>query len=139
MSDILKTDLRLVKQLDTSWDIISWDKRKTTLAQTITDNDNLAQALRSRFMTETGELADLSHPDYGSTRLRDFIGEGLTQASRIQLEKVVSEIILAEPRVAEIVSLIVSVDAAQSQYIDVTASVKSIDGEVVDLNINVNV
>jgi phage baseplate assembly protein W len=49
--------------------------------ETLQRVDNLKQALLLRFLTPTGELALLGHPDYGS-RLSELIGELNNETNR---------------------------------------------------------
>ena len=70
--------------------------------------DNLVQALKMRLLTARGELSRLAHPRYGS-RVHELIGElmggPLGRANLELLRRYVRAAILADPRVAKIVTL----------------------------------
>lgn len=68
---------------------------------TVSDRENLAQAILNRLLTRKGELAKLGHPDYGS-RLHLLIGE--LNNSRMQgfAALYIRECLAQEPRVQEI-------------------------------------
>lgn len=67
---------------------------------------DLAQSLVLRLQTERGELAILGHPDYGS-RHHLLIGELNTESNRNLVKLYVLECLRQEPRLAEIVSVVV--------------------------------
>src|SRR2546428_778592 len=73
----------------------------------LSSDNNLLQALLLRFLTHTGELAILGHPDYGS-RLFQLIGELNSETNRNRAKLYVLEALAAEPRVKEVKSVIVT-------------------------------
>lgn len=99
--------------------------------KTISDADNLSQALLLRFLTRQGDLAQLGHPDYGS-RLYTLIGELNNAANRNRAKLYVLEALATEPRVAQVLS--VDVTAGTRDRIDVQASLRAIaGGKTIDL------
>lgn len=65
---------------------------------TITERENLAQALILRLLTPRGSLAQLGHAAYGS-RLHELIGERKTEPLRNLCRAYVLEVVAQEPRV----------------------------------------
>lgn len=72
----------------------------------VSSDMNLAQALLHRLRTVKGELAELGHPDYGSTIL-EFIGQPNDATTRARLRLAIRDTIRQEPRVREIISITV--------------------------------
>ncbi|HKU50714.1 MAG TPA: hypothetical protein VJP79_12245 [Nitrososphaera sp.] len=68
---------------------------------------NLAQAILHRIRTSKGELAELGHPEYGSSVL-DFVGQENNWMTRQRLRLAIRDTIRQEPRVKEIVSIAVN-------------------------------
>jgi phage baseplate assembly protein W len=66
--------------------------------KTLSDRENLAQALLLRLLTPVGSLADLGHASYGS-RLHELLGERKTSALRNLCRAYVLEVVAQEPRV----------------------------------------
>jgi phage baseplate assembly protein W len=105
-------DLRLlgdlVRQNDRAGgsDLLTATRKETAKndLQTLTDVDNLKQALLLRFLTRMGDLTQLGHPAYGS-RLYTLIGELNTATNRNRAKIFVLEALAAEPRVARVVSV----------------------------------
>ncbi len=93
--------------------------------KTVSDADNLSQALLLRFLTRQGDLTRLGHPDYGS-RLYTLIGELNNAANRNRAKLYVLEALAAEPRVAQVLS--VDVTAGARDRIDIRASLRAIGG-----------
>ncbi|HEX9453181.1 MAG TPA: hypothetical protein VGA27_02445 [Candidatus Binatia bacterium] len=94
--------------------------------ETITEVDNLSQALLLRFLTERGELTLLGHPDYGS-RLFELIGKLNSETNRNQAKMFVLEALQAEPRVREIRSVIVTQNRADRTRMDIKVSLLPVD------------
>ncbi len=67
---------------------------------------NLGQAILSRLRTNRGEIADLGFPDYGS-RLFEYIGEPNDASTREKLRLMVLEALAHEPRIKEVVNVVV--------------------------------
>src|SRR3954452_2888627 len=68
--------------------------------QTISERENLAQALILRLLTPRGTLAALGHAQYGS-RLHEIIGYRKTEALRNLCRAYVLEVVAQEPRVED--------------------------------------
>jgi phage baseplate assembly protein W len=96
--------------------------------EVVRDVDNLSQALLLRFLTQQGELAVLGHPDYGS-RLYELIGELNTETTRNRAKMFVLQALLAEPRVAQVVSVTVREHPGERDRIDVDAHLIPVDSD----------
>ena len=96
--------------------------------ETITEVDNLSQALLLRFLTERGELTLLGHPDYGS-RLFELIGELNSETNRNRAKLFVLEALQTEPRVREIRSVIVTQNRADRTRMDIKVSLLAVDSD----------
>jgi len=88
---------------------------------TVSDEDNLAQAIIARLTTEEGELHDLGHADYGS-RLHELIGEIYNETTRERIKAAVLDCLTQEPRIKEVTSVDVRIDPYNRNhvYIDIT-------------------
>lgn len=96
--------------------------------ETLQDRENLQQALLLRFLTRTGELAVLGHPDYGS-RLYTLIGELNNETNRNRAKLFVLESLGAEPRVKQVLSVDVTQNPKDRTRIDIAVSLKAIDSD----------
>jgi phage baseplate assembly protein W len=74
---------------------------KTGDLEIASNSMNLAQAILHRLRTVKGELADLGHPDYGST-IFDFIGQPNNWVTRERLRLAIRDTIRQERRVKEL-------------------------------------
>lgn len=99
---LLGTDLRLV-ETPTGTDIAIGTTGDIEL---ISEDINLAQAILHRLRTIRGELDDIGHPEYGSN-IYDLVGEPNNETTRERLKMIVRNTILQEPRVKEIVKIVV--------------------------------
>ncbi len=99
--------------------------------ETLSTQDNLAQALLLRFLTPVGELQLLGHPDYGS-RLFELIGELNNDTNRNRAKLYVLEALAAEPRVQQ-PPLLVSVtqNRANPTEMDIEIHLKPVDSDSV--------
>ena len=88
--------------------------------------EDLQQALILRFLTQQGELAHLGHPTYGS-RLHELIGEPNTETTRNKAKLYALQALAAEPRIAEVRSIVVETDRRQPTLIEIKAAVVTID------------
>jgi hypothetical protein len=133
---VLGTDLRLLKDLAQQNDRYRGSDLSTAIRpetglrdlQTLTGVQNLEQALLLRFITHTGELSILGHPDYGS-RLHTLIGELNNDTNRNLAKLYAIEALEAEPRVKEIVSVDVIPDPNIPNIVEIIASIQAIDSE----------
>jgi phage baseplate assembly protein W len=92
---------------------------------TIEGEENLAQAIVVRLLTPKGELEELAHPDYGS-RLHELIGRPNTPERRDLVKLYTLESLNAEPRIANVVSVVVSEVPAQPARVDVHIEVQPV-------------
>jgi phage baseplate assembly protein W len=131
------TDLQLLRNLDLTKS--SRDRPNDLLTRlrietgqfdldTITENDNLIQALLLRFLTPVGELTLLGHPDYGS-RLFELIGELNTETNRNRAKLFTLQALQAEPRVKEIRSVTVTQNPKERTQIDIKVSLLPVDSD----------
>ena len=89
---------------------------------TVSDEDNLAQAIIARLTTEEGELHDVGHADYGS-RLYEFIGEVNNETTRERIKAVVLDCLTQEPRIKEVASINVRADPHDLHRVDIDITV----------------
>ena len=68
---------------------------------------NLAQAILHRIRTSKGELAELGHPEYGSSIL-DFVGLENNWTTRQRLKLAIRDALRQEHRIKDIVSITVN-------------------------------
>ena len=99
--------------------------------ETVSGVFNLGQAITNRLMTRKGELSELGHANYGS-RLYELIGEPNNERTRDLVKMYVKECLSQEPRIKEIVKVVVS--PVGNNRIDISISVIPIESKVV-LNI----
>jgi phage baseplate assembly protein W len=126
-------DLRLLRDLEhqnnrNGGSDLSVSERPSSNAKdlkTLAAVQNLQQALLLRFLTRTGELTDLGHPDYGS-RLYQLIGELNNETNRNRAKLYVLESLKAEPRVQEVISVKVTQGSADRMVMDINISVRTI-------------
>ncbi|GAB4373057.1 MAG: hypothetical protein Kow0042_16740 [Calditrichia bacterium] len=97
---------------------------------TLTELDNLKQALLLRFLTPVGELAALGHPSYGS-RLFELLGEPITPTTLNRAKLFTLVALEAEPRVKEVLSVKVTYDRRRPTQIDIDVSLRPIDSDTV--------
>jgi len=94
----------------------------------LTRNENLYQALLLRFLSPAGSLTLLGHPDYGS-RLFELIGELNNETNRNKAKLFTLEALQAEPRVKEVVSVVVTQSQRDRTQMDITVSLHPIDSD----------
>lgn len=131
-TDILGTDLKLVFQRGTA--DLAWN---TQDLETVSGLDNLVQALTLRLLVDRGDLSGLAHPRYGS-RIRDLIGERMDRANRELIRRYVRQALLEDPRVKEVVSVVVETRADAPDSVDVTALVTAITGQTAPLEVSIH-
>lgn len=120
---LLGTDLKFILESGPEYGGLGLDllvSKKGDL-QTVSGRENLGQAILHRMMTRQGELVDIGHPDYGS-RLHELIGEPNNEDTRDLVRLYIKECISQEPRVQDIVSLLVNVhkDNPHAVLVDIT-------------------
>lgn len=96
--------------------------------ETLTGADNLVQTLLLRFLTPTGELAVLGHPDYGS-RLHELIGELNSEANRNRAKLYVLQALADEPRVKKVLSVTVAQNLRDRTQMDIAVKLLAIDSD----------
>lgn len=89
---------------------------------TVSNEDNLAQAIISRLTTEEGELHDVGHADYGS-RLYELIGEPNNERTRERIKAVVQDCLIRESRIKEVVSIDTKADPYDTHRVDIEITV----------------
>jgi len=99
--------------------------------------DNLVQALTLRLLIDRGELAGLGHPRYG-TRIRALLGETLDRANLELLRRYVRRSLMDDPRVADVVSIVVTPRDGEPDAVDVAASVVAVSGAAATLQVTLN-
>jgi len=101
--------------------------------ESVSGDMNLAQAIVHRIRTGTGELTDIGHSTYGS-RLYDMIGQPNTERTRELVRNITRECLSQDPRVKEIVSIIVRVPIENLNRVDIDVTIIPI-ASTVPLNI----
>jgi len=96
---------------------------------TITGEDNLAQAIISRLMTDEGELYDVGHADYGS-HLQELLGEVNDEATRQRIKAVVRDCLIQEPRIKEVTSINVRTVPYDPHRVDIEITVLPIESRI---------
>lgn len=100
---------------------------------TVSDHDNLAQAMIIRLLTPRGELAELGHGDFGS-RLHELIGQPNTETRRNLAKLYVIEALKQERRIAKIEKVEVKPKPGERQVIEIFIRVLPIGAnETIDL------
>lgn len=90
--------------------------------ETVSKEDNLAQAIVHRLTTEEGELHDIGHGDYGS-RLYELIGEPNNERTRERIKNVVRDCLAQEPRIREVTSINVTTKLDEPNRVDIEITV----------------
>ncbi len=91
--------------------------------ETVSESQNLAQAILARLSTSKGELSDLGHPEYGS-RLTEAIGQPNTQRARERIRRLVMECLGEEQRIEEIISVAANANPHDQNRVDVEIVVR---------------
>lgn len=129
--ELLGTDLKFIVEAGPEYSGLGLDilvSKKGDL-QTVSGRENLGQAVLHRMMTRKGELADIGHPDYGS-RLHELIGEPNNESTRDLVRLYIKECLSQEPRVQDIVSLLVNVHRDNPHVVMVDITVLPIKSNV---------
>ena len=96
---------------------------------TVTDEDNLAQAIITRLSIDEGELYDIGHSDYGS-RLYEVIGEINNEATRQRIKALVRECLFQEARIKEVVNIKAQPNPYDPHRVDIEMTVLPIESSV---------
>jgi len=112
------------KDLKLRFDLLGADLTVTSDGDldTVSNEDNLAQAIVTRLTTEEGELYDIGHADYGS-RLYELVGEVNNAATRERIKSVVLDCLANEPRIKEIGSVDVRAYSHDLHRVDIDITV----------------
>ena len=89
---------------------------------TVSGRANLGQALILRLLTPLGSLAHLAHPEFGS-RLVELIGELNNATTRNRARLYTLEALAQEPRVREVLDLVVETTRDQADVVRIAFSV----------------
>jgi len=95
---------------------------------TISEEDNLAQAIITRLSTDEGELYDIGHADYGS-RLHEVIGEVNNAETRDRIKTLVENCLVQETRIKEVANVNVIKDPHDLHAVDIEITVIPIKGK----------
>lgn len=90
---------------------------------TLTGRDNLAQAVIIRLLTPLGELSTLGHPQFGS-RLHEMIGRTNVETTRNLVRLRILEALNNEPRIADIIDIVVTPTQGSRSSIDIQLTVQ---------------
>jgi phage baseplate assembly protein W len=88
----------------------------------INGRDNLAQAIIMRLLTPRGELADLGHPQYGSS-LHELVGRVNTETIWNLVRLYILESLQTEPRIEEVTEVKVRPTPHRRSSVDVSLQV----------------
>lgn len=116
--DIIGKDLKL------KFDQLGADLTVTSEGDldTVSSEDNLAQAIITRLSTDEGELYDVGHADYGS-RLYDLIGEINNETTRERIKSKVLDCLTQEPRIKEVTSIVVKTAPHDPHQVEIEITV----------------
>jgi phage baseplate assembly protein W len=93
---------------------------------TISAEENLAQAIIARLSTEEGELYDIGHADYGS-RLHELVGEPNNERTRQRVENLIRDCLTQEPRIKEVANVNVRPSPNDLHGVDIEITVLPIE------------
>ncbi|RDE52166.1 MAG: hypothetical protein DVS81_02745 [Candidatus Accumulibacter meliphilus] len=136
MTDTFKTDLRIVFQDTGHGPVVELATGSRGLAA-VSGIDNLVQALTLRLLVDQGELEALGHPRYGS-RIRELLGARLDRANLELMRRIVRQTLLDDPRVAEVVRVVVQPRSDAPGVVDVDAEVRSTGGESAQIGVSLD-
>jgi len=123
--DLIHNELRPVYEVFTQYESMSRKRGRKIDFDLIQGGDNLGQALVTRILTPKGELTSLGHPDYGS-RVHEIVGSENTETTRNLLKLFIIEAIQREPRVEEIIEVVVEPAIGLRDSVDISLSVKAV-------------
>ncbi len=136
MADLFKTDLRIVFQ-DTGHGPVVELATGTKGPAGVGGVDNLVQALTLRLLVDQGELEALGHPRYGS-RIGELLGARLDRANLELMRRFVRQTLLDDPRVAEVVRVVVQPRADTPGIVDVEAEVRARNGQSAQIGVSLD-
>lgn len=125
----LKTDLRL--------DFDASGEPQVALRSPVAGIDNLRQALILRLLVGRGELRSLGHERYGS-KVSELIGEPLTSANLELLRRIVQKTLREDPRVRDVVRVVVRPRAEVPSAVDIEVVITAITDAEVPLHLTLD-
>lgn len=123
--DVHHRELRPVYRINTQKKWILGGEGLALDMKTISDRDNLGQAVVMRLLTPRGELAALGHPRYGS-RLHEIVGRTNTANTRDLARLFILESLKEEARIASIEDVLITESPGRRSSIDVQINVTPI-------------
>ena len=90
--------------------------------ETISDENNLVQAIIHRLSTDEGELYDIGHADYGS-RIHELVGEPNNARTREMLKNHIHACLSEEPRIIEVTDIKVKLNQYDLNRLDIEITV----------------
>lgn len=136
MADIFKTDLRIVFP-DTGHGPVVELAIDAKGPAAVSGADNLVQALTLRLLVDQGELEALGHPRYGS-RIHELLGARLDRANLELMRRFVRQTLLDDPRVADVVRVVVRARADVPGIVDVEAEIRARDGQSAQIGVSLD-
>src|SRR5215210_2706399 len=118
-----RRELRPVYEVDTDRRRVPTRPRLLFDMGVVSGSGNLAQAVIMRLLTPRGELSALGHPEYGS-RLHELIGRQNTETTRNLMKLHILESLQVEPRIEELVEVIVEPDQVGRDRVNVLLRLK---------------
>ncbi len=97
--------------------------------ETLTELDNLKQALLLRFLTPQGEMEILGHPTYGS-RLYELLGELNIERTHNRAKMYTLQALAMEPRVKQVLSVLVTQNRMVREQMDINIHLIPIDSDI---------
>lgn len=126
-------ELRPVYTVETSSQRVPGSRARFEDLVTISDRDNLAQAIIMRLLTPRGELTALGHPEYGS-RLYELVGRENTDTTRNLAKLYILDSLQYEPRIQQSKVIRVTPVPGTRDLIEILVQVRPIgDGEIVTI------
>jgi len=95
--------------------------------QTVSEEENIAQAIVHRLSTEEGELDDIGHADYGS-RLYQIVGEPNSEETRSRIRNVVEYALSQDPRIKEVTGINVKTDPREPSVVSIEITILPEEG-----------
>jgi len=126
----LHRELRPIYQLATARRRVPNRPDQLADMDTVSDIDNLGQAIMMRLLTSTGELAQLAHPEYGS-RLNELIGQPNTATTRNLAKLFILQSLRLEPRVRKVAQVVVTPSPGTRDRIDIQLAVQPVGAAAV--------
>ena len=120
--DVHHRELRPVYRVNTQRQWVLGGEAMALDMSTISNRDNLGQAVVMRLLTPRGELSPLGHPQYGS-RLHEIIGRTNTANTRDMARLFILESLQQEARIDSIEDVLITPSPGRRSTIDVQITV----------------